>query len=337
MFDTYFTAKYILGKGAPLNLVLSDRSDGKTFDSKKDALEQYEEDGSVTVYMRRYKTEITDKLYQTFFDEVLKVEKYMRFALWEFRGSKKGIEVKRKGDKEWHQIIYFVPLSMSGKLKSQLEISRIKRIYFDEYVPLDGRYLPNEVDLILEFYKSVDRDRDTTQMVILGNKVTPFNPLFDYFDIDLEITGEKIRLYKEGTLAVQIYANKEHREIRSESKFNKLVKDTKYDDYNSGGILQALSLKLSNRNGAEYMYSFKSENGEGSIWFRNDSIIISVYTRKDSFILTDKVYNTNREQYTINHGNFKKVLRQIYNTGKLYFENEKAFHFFEPILKKLYV
>ena len=337
MFDTYFTAKYILSKGAPLNLVLSDRSDGKTFDSKKDALEQYEEDGSVTVYMRRYKTEITDKLYQTFFDEVLKVEKYMRFALWEFRGSKKGIEVKRKGDKEWHQIVYFVPLSMSGKLKSQLEISKIKRIYFDEYVPLDGRYLPNEVDLILEFYKSVDRDRDTTQMVILGNKVTPFNPLFDYFGIDLEITGEKIRMYKEGMLGVQIYKNIEHREIREQSKFNKLVKGTKYEDYNSGGILQALSLKLSSRIGAEYMYSFKSANGDGSIWYRNGSIIISTYTRKDGFILTDTVYNTKREQYTINHGNFKKVLRQIYNTGELYFENEKAFHFFEPILKKLYV
>ena len=337
MFDTYYTSKYILSKGAPLNLTLSDRSDGKTFDCKKDALEQYEENGSVTVYMRRYKTEITDKLYQTFFDEVLKVEKYIRFNLWEFKGSKKGIEVRKNGEKEWKQIVYFVPLSMSGKLKSQIDVSKIHRIYYDEFVPLDGRYLPNEVDLILEFYKSIDRDRDTTQMVILGNKITPFNPLFDYFDIDLEITGEKIRTYKEGMLAVQIYANKEHREVRSESKFNKLVKGTKYDDYNSGGILQALSLKLSNRNGAEYMYSFKSQNGEGSVWYRDGSIIVSTYLRKDGFILTDTVYNTNREQYTISHGHFKKILKQVYNTGELLFENEKAFHFFEPILKKLYV
>lgn len=337
MFNTYFTAKHILSKGALLNVVLSDRSDGKTFDSKADALKQFELDGSVTVYMRRYKTEITEKLYQTFFDEVINIPEYMRFALWSFRGSKKGIEVKKQGEKEWKFIVYFVPLSMSGKLKSQLEVRKIKRIYYDEFVPLDGKYLPNECDLILEFWKSVDRDRDTTQMVILGNKITPFNPLFDFFDIDLDITGDKIRLYKNGTLAVQIYSNKEHREIRNESKFNKLVKETKYDDYNSGGILQALSIKIINKQGADYLYSFKTKNGEGSIWYKNGSLLISTSLRKDGYILTDTVYNTEREQYTINAGKFKQIYKQAYNCGELYFESEKAFHFFEPILKKLCV
>ena len=337
MFDTYFTAKHLLSKGALLNVALSDRSDGKTFDSKLDALEQYEKDESITVYMRRYKTEITEKLYQTFFDEVLKVEKYMRFSLWSFRGSKKGIEVKKQGEKEWKFIVYFVPLSMSGKLKSQLEVRKIKRIYYDEFVPLDGKYLPNECELILEFWKSVDRDRDTTQMIILGNKITPFNPLFDFFDIDLDITGDKIRLYKGGTLAVQIYSNKEHREARNESKFNKLVKETKYDDYNSGGILQSLSIKIGSRIGAEYIYSFKSKNGDGSIWYKNGCMIISPVIRKDGYILTDIVYNTEREQYTINSGKFKQIFKQVYNCGQLYFENEKTFHLFEPILKKLCV
>lgn len=337
MFNSYFTAKHILSKGALMNIVLSDRSDGKTFDSKADALEEFEKDGTITVYMRRYKTEITEKLYQTFFDEVLKIDKYIRFNLWSFRGSKKGIEVKKEGEKEYKFIVYFVPLSMSGKLKSQLDVSKIKRIYYDEFVPLDGKYLPNECDLILEFWKSVDRDRDSTQMVILGNKITPFNPLFDFFDLDLDITNDKIRLYKGGTLAVQIYSNKEHREVRSESKFNKLVKETKYDDYNSGGILQALSIKTMDKSGAEYMYSFKSKNGEGSIWSKDGSLLVSTTLRKDSYILTDTIYNTTREQYTINNGHFRQLYKQIYNCGELYFESEKAFHFFEPILRKVCV
>lgn len=335
MFNTYFTAKYLLSKGALINIALSDRSDGKTFDSKADALLQFEKDETITVYMRRYKTEITEKLYQTFFDEVLRIEEYMRFNLWSFRGSKKGIEVKKDGEKEWKFIVYFVPLSMSGKLKSQLEVGKIKRIYYDEFVPLDGKYLPNECELILEFWKSVDRDRDSTQMVILGNKITPFNPLFDFFDIDLDITGDKIRMYKNNTLAVQIYSNKEHREIRNESKFNKLVKETRYDDYNSGGILQALSIKKHSAIGAEYMYSFMTKNGSGSIWFKDCKIIISTRFRKDSYLLTDTVYNTEREQYTINHGHFRQIYKQAYNSGELYFESEKAFHFFEPILKKI--
>lgn len=337
MFDTYFTAKYILSKGASLNLVLSDRSDGKTFDTKRDALEEFEKDETITVYMRRFKTEITEEMYNTFFNEVIEKEKYMRFALWDFKGDKRGVKVRKNGEKKWKQIVYFMPLTMSGKLKSQIHVSKIKRIYYDEFIPLDGVYAKNECNLILEFYKSIDRDRDTTQMVILGNKISPFNPLFDYFNIDLEITGEKIRLYQDKTLAVQIYANKEHREVRSESKFNKLVKGTKYDDYNSGGILEALNIKIIKRDGGEYLYSFKTVKGEGSIWYKNGIIIVSTYLRKDGFILTDTIYNIDREQFTILHGKFKKILRNVYNCGELCFENEKAFHYFEPILKKLYV
>ena len=105
MFDTYFTAKHILSKGASINLVLSDRSDGKTFDTKRDALEEFEKDETITVYMRRFKTEITQELYTTFFNEVIEKPKYMRFALWEFKGDKKGVKVKRKCDKEWKQIV----------------------------------------------------------------------------------------------------------------------------------------------------------------------------------------------------------------------------------------
>ena len=293
MFNSYFTAKYILDKGALINIVLSDRSDGKTFDSKADALLQFEKDESITVYMRRYKTEITDKLYQTFFDEVLAVEEYARFREWQFRGSKKGVEVK-VGDK-WKFIVYFVPLSMSGKLKSQLNVSKIKRIYYDEFVPLDGRYCNNECDLILEFWKSVDRDRDKTQLIILGNKITPFNPLFDYFDIELSITNDKIRLYKNGTLAVQIYSNKEHREVRSESKFRKLVKGTSYDDYDSGGILNAMQIKIKEKGNANYFCSFKTAKGEGSIWQNGGQFIISPALRKDGYVLVDKIYNIERE------------------------------------------
>lgn len=114
MFNTYFSAKYILSKGALFNYVLSDRSDGKTFDCKARALENFEQDGNITVYMRRYKTEITEKLYTTFFDEVISVKGFERFKDWTFKGTKQGVQVKR-GDK-WEWIIYFVPLTMSGKL-----------------------------------------------------------------------------------------------------------------------------------------------------------------------------------------------------------------------------
>lgn len=334
MFNTYFSAKYILSKGALFNYVLSDRSDGKTFDCKARALENFEQDGNITVYMRRYKTEITEKLYTTFFDEVISVKGFERFKNWTFKGTKQGVQVKR-GDK-WEWIIYFVPLTMSGKLKSQLNVKKIREIDYDEFVPLDDRYTHNEMTLLLEFWKSVDRDRDTIQLLVLGNKITPYSPFFDYFGLDMQITNEKVRLYRGGTLAVQIYANKEHRQVRSKSKFSMLVEGTEYDEYNEGGVLNALNLKVASHVGATYFSSFKTTKGEGTIWSNGRQFIVSSYQRKDGILLVDQMYNTGREEYSINFGKFAQLFKRMYRSGQLFFEDEKSYHIFEDILKKVW-
>lgn len=336
MFNSYFSARYILSKNALTSLVFSDRSDGKSFDCKLRALEDYEKDKSITIYMRRYKSEITDKLYNSFFDEVLKVEKYSKYNDWIFKGSKTGVQVKTSISGKWDWIIYFVPLSMSGKLKSQLsEVLRVKTIDFDEYIPLDGRYLKDEPNILMEFYKTIDRDRDIVQLLILGNKITPFNPMFDYFNIDLRIDKDKVRLYQENTVAVQIYSNAEHREKREQGRFRKMVKGTSYEDYDTGGVLNALNIKIKQRTGFDYLCSFKTERGEGSIWYNSGRMVISEYLRDDGYILTDKVYNLTRKSYQCTFGKFPQNLKLIYKRGDMFFESDKAFYKFEKILTKI--
>lgn len=336
MFKDYFSAKYILSKGALFNYVLSDRSDGKTFDCKARALEDFENNQSITVYMRRYKTEITEKLYTTFFDEVLRIPSFEKYKDWTFKGSKQGIQVKRAGEEKWSWIIYFVPLTMSGKMKSQLDVLKINMIDYDEFIPLDDRYAHNEMTLLLEFWKSVDRDRDSVQLIVLGNKITPYSPFFDYFNIDMQITGEKVRLYRGGTLAVQIYASKEHRQVRKKSRFSQLVEGTEYEEYNEGGVLNALNLKVASHVGSTYFSSFKTSKGEGTVWTNGRQFIISTYQRKDGFLLVDKIYNTGREEFTISFGRFTELFKRLYRSGQLYFEDEKSFHLFEDILKKVW-
>lgn len=335
MFNTYFDGKFVLEKNALFNIVFSDRSDGKTFDCKVRALEDYKNKKQITVYMRRYKTEITKKLYETFFDEVIRIKKYEEYSNWQFRGSKNGVEVKTSLTSEWDFIVYFVPLTMSGKLKSQIDVSRIYTIDFDEYMPLDGKFIKDEITLLLEFWKSIDRDREIVQLMILGNRISPFCPLFDYFNINLRLTNDKLKLYKDGTLAVQIYSNKEHRKKREEGKFRKLISGTPYEDYDTGGILNALNLKSMSRNGADYMCSFKTERGEGSIWYKHGIMIISEYKRLDGYVISDNIYNTGREEYLYNYGKFAQTLKSVYRRGDMYFETEKAFYKFEKIMEKI--
>ena len=222
LFNSYFSGRFVLSKNALISLVLSDRSDGKTFDCKARILEDYEQYGFIGVYIRRWKTEIDQNVYNKFFNETWENnEKYKRFSEWEFKGSKTKIEVRKSKNDKWDTICYLIPLSVASRWKSKIqEINRIRTLNYDEYVPMDNRYLPKETTLLMDLWKTLDRDRDILQIIVLGNRIVPFYPILDYFNIDLKIGNkDMVRLYKNDTLAVQIYSNKEHREKRDEGRF----------------------------------------------------------------------------------------------------------------------
>lgn len=336
MFTDYFTAKYLLSKGALWNLALSDRSDGKTFDSKLRMLEDFKKDGTIGLYLRRYKTEITPEMFENFYSDVLEKPCGEPFRDWEFRYNRHGVMVKTSPESKFQQLNYFMPLTMAGKLKSAMQVLKIKTINYDEFVPLDGKYLPNEVELLLELWKSVDRDRDKVQLIILGNRITPFCPLLDYFDIELDITKEKVRLYRNGQFAVQIYVCNEHREKRQKSAFSDLVAGTNYDIYDKGGVLQALNFKTGIKGSGKYIMSFTSCNGSGSIWNNDGVIVVSTQIRKDGFVLSEVPLTTNRENYLITFGGFPKFFKTNYGANNLAFENAEAYHRFEPLLRKIH-
>lgn len=339
LFNTYFSARFVLNSGAILCAAFSPRSDGKTFDCKFRALEDYAKDRSQTLYVRRWKSEITPKMYNNFFLEVLKTEVGAKFLRWKFKYSRDEIKVHTPDmeKNEWDTILYFCPLSVSGKIKSQIsDVLRIKMIDFDEYIPLDGRYIKGEMSLLMELWKTIDRDRDLVQIMICGNKVSPFCPLLDYFDIPIKLTGkDRISCFKSGTIAIQIYSNKEHEQKREQSKFRIMVKNTEYDEYEHGGILNALELSIKSTYGFDCLWSFKTIRGEGTIWYSNGQMIISTQQRNDKILIVDQIIGKEkREQYKFNVGGFANNFKHIYRTGRMYFDNEKAFYLFEPILKK---
>lgn len=340
-FKTYFSLEYLKSKNALFNGAFSDRSDGKTFNVKEAMLDDYIDNDNDSIYIRRFKTEITKKMYSSFLNEVLlKSEKKTIYNQYDYKCAKDGIYIKRKGadDKEYHQFIYFVPITMSGKLKSSMDVDRIDNIYFDEYIPLDNQYAHDEMNLILELWKSVDRDRDKVRMWFLGNKIRYYCPLFDYFKIDLKLSAkDTIRLYQNNTLAIQIYSCKEHRDKRKSSRFNDLVKGTQYEAYENGGILKALELKYKKHlDSYECFASFKTELGEGTIWYDDDyNFIVSQTTRKDMLVICDAVYKDDREIALVTLSNLANILKTNYKLGRVLFEDDKAFHIFEPILDRI--
>lgn len=345
MYKSYFTIEELRKQNALINLALSDRSDGKTFNIKVEDFLSYITDKSQSIYLRRWKTELEKNTYETFYNEVVNKVKDGTFVgdervkkelpKYEFLGTKSATYIRKKGSKTWDILVYFLPLTMSSKKKSTFDITRIKKIDYDEFVPLDGRYIPNEMNLLMEFYKSIDRDRDTTILNLYGNRIDSFNPFFDFFDIHLGIQKEKIRTYKNGTIAIQIYKNDEHREERKKSRFNQVVSGTAYENYNNGGVLNETLIKIGNTNGCWYFASFKSCLGEGSIFINERQIVITSTKRKDGDLIVDKIYNTGREEYLITYGNIPNFFKQRYKRGQLFFDSENTAHLFEPMLNKI--
>lgn len=341
----FYKAVYLLNKGGVFNLCLSDRSDGKTFDCKFRALVDYLQNGKQSIYMRRYKSEITPELYENFFNEVLsKIDDLTpeeRQALqgideYEFRGEKRRILTRKRGSKAWDTITYLVPLSMSTKLKSIFDISRITNIDLDEYIPLDLKYLKDEMTYITEFYQSIDRHRDVVKFNLFGNRVTAFNPFFDYFNISIDLTKNQIKGFKNNTVFVQIFSDENNRCIEDKTRFATATSGTKNDDYYKGGVLKNSIYRPNNINGCTALCSFKTELGEGSIYYGEKGLVVTTRQIKANYCIVDKIYNIENE-IVVTFGKFGDMLKNYYRTGKLYYENERAVYIFQPVLSKVCV
>lgn len=345
MFESYYTPKDLFNYGALLNFVLSDRRDGKTVNIKARGWCNFIDHKAQYVYARRYDSEFPKAMYETFYNDVIDMvrngtfvyedERIKTILNYDFLQTKAGVYVREKGSDKWETLCYFIPISKSGKLKSTLAIERVEEIDYDEFVPLDGMYLKDEMTLLIELYKSVDSDRNKTLLNMFGNRIDEFNPFFDFFDIHLGIQKEKIRLYKGGTIAVQIYVNNEHREKRAISRFNQMIKDTPYEAYNDGGTLIDRNIKIRKTDGARYFASFKTVIGDGSIYITDDSIIVSGNIRKDGELITDKIYDTKRKQFLCTFGDIPNLIKRTYKMGQLFYTNKEVYHLFEPILNKI--
>lgn len=330
----YFNSAHAKRKGCTWYMFLSDRSDGKTFDCKIQSIIDFITNDYAHLYIRRYDTEITTIMKQTFFNKLIR--KYPIIdKLIDIKYDDIGVLAKKKEESNYRYMTYILPLSMSGKLKSQIEDERIMFIDFDEYIPLDGRYLKDEMNYCCSLYRTIDRDRDVVQFSFLGNKITSFNPAFDFWDLKLEITGEKLRTYKEDTICVQIYKSSELHEERKKSNFYKSIQGTTYDDFFNGNVLNQAEIIKMNIDDAKFYVSFKTNRGEGSIWLKNNYYIVSNKKYGQDILITDTTYNIDRPCINCMAGNVSSVFKTAFRFNLIAYTSERAFYIFEPILRKI--
>ena len=215
----WYDKSSLLSHNKILNMVLSNRGGGKTFNMTRWTIDDFLKRKAQCVWVRRYQTEI---------DEVIKNGKYFDAV----RDYYPDVEFKIDGNVGYingEVAIHFIALSTSRQLKSN-NYPRVNKIVFDEFIIDKGRitYLKNEVEVFLDLYETVARTRDNVRAVLLANAISVVNPYFLFFNVKPEPNK---RFTVKGQICIELFTDDEFIDSKKRSRFGQLVSGTRYADY----------------------------------------------------------------------------------------------------------
>ena len=313
---------------ALIKYIASDRSDGKTTHMIRLAFETWERTSLVGVIARRDCGEITSLMISTLFVNLKKVRPDSGDLT--AKGSPKGSGVHLYSNGVEFAVV--VPLTRSGKVKSAFDSATHRNLYIDEYVPLDGRYIKNEVTAILELYRTIDRDTDTNCIYVFSNHLTESNPLFDKYGVK---PRKGVSYWKDGTFLLLWVTNKGNVERVKESRLGRLIAGTEYDDYAQGGTVNDIKKFI------------KEEHQRGRLPFlivdARLGAAYGLYFASGGFVLDAAAYSPMEPAYTYEmipagpeyaRGVYLKstyakeifqALRNLYHANQLYVRSEYLF------------
>lgn len=214
--------------------VSSDRSDGKTTDLMRHVYDEFKQSGRIGVKAARFINDVTPAMVENLITKLRAVRP--KLGEISIKGSPKrdGLHVYEDGK----QFLHCVPLSRVSAVKEQLDVKTHHNVYFDEYTPVNGRYLKGEVNALLELWRTVDRDTWSNKIICYSNHITASNPIFNYFDI---YPRDGVTRWKNGRFILLQVANKGNREQVKLSPLGELTAGTSYGEYATGGTMNDLN------------------------------------------------------------------------------------------------
>lgn len=225
--DFYKNVK-ILSYGKIFNMSIGNRSIGKSFDWKSHLVRNFLKKGKQGIYVRRHENEITEAM-PFFFDDI-----GFQFPNldWKVQGGNVFID--------GNLAIMGTHISYMKKLKSR-SMQRVTRIFQDEFLPDDNRYIGGaknyyfEPKAAISFYNSIARApgkpiREDVKYIMCANAISVINPYFLYFGIDKRWRLDA-KYIKGKQWILEITRNEQIAEMIRNSSFGELIEGTEYESY----------------------------------------------------------------------------------------------------------
>lgn len=182
----YYSLDRILSRKATYNIIIGERSNGKTYACLKYGLERYIEDGEQTAIIRRWDTDYKGKNGQTMFDSLERNGTIEEMTGGEWTGvyyySGRWYLCRYEGAnndrvKDDTPFAYAFAIS-TGEHDKSTSYPGVTTIIFDEFLTRTA-YLPNEFVLLMNLLSTIIRDRSNVKIFMLGNTVNKFCPYFN--------------------------------------------------------------------------------------------------------------------------------------------------------------
>lgn len=209
MFDgKYYNLNAILKTNSTYNVIIGERSNGKTYATLKYGVEQYFKNGAQIALIRRWQTDIKGNRASEIFKALLSNDEIYKISKGEFQGihyyggkyylcnyGDDGKAIYNEKD------IIAYPFSLSDtEHNKSISYPNIKTIIFDEFLTRLV-YLPDEFILFMNTVSTIVRNRTDVEIFLLGNTVNKYSPYFD------EMGLKNVRNQIQGTIDVYKYGN----------------------------------------------------------------------------------------------------------------------------------
>lgn len=204
----YYSLNKINKKNATYNVIFGERSNGKTYATLKQALENYFSDGSQFAYIRRWSVDVQPKRMNNLFNAIIEdgyLEKLSggKFTAIFFRTGRFYLcTYNDKGKPIYNEediIGYAFSLSENEHNKAN-SYPRVTNIIFDEFLT-NKIYLPDEFMLFMNTVSTIVRQRTNVKIYMLGNTVNKFCPYFK------EMGLTNILSMKQGSIDLYTYGD----------------------------------------------------------------------------------------------------------------------------------
>lgn len=204
----YYSLNKINKKNATYNVIFGERSNGKTYATLKQVLENYFNDGSQFAYIRRWSVDVQPKRMNNLFNAIIEdgyLEKLSggKFTAIFYRTGRFYLcTYNDKGKPIYNEediIGYAFSLSENEHNKAN-SYPRVTTIIFDEFLT-NKIYLPDEFMLFMNTVSTIVRQRTNVKIYMLGNTVNKFCPYFK------EMGLTNILSMKQGSIDIYTYGD----------------------------------------------------------------------------------------------------------------------------------